>query len=66
MVDATEQEIVASYKTYLQTPEAQTSIPTFAEDLDKAQQYINQTETESEDEEQPHSEEQEDWMVLCQ
>ena len=63
--DATEN--VDSYEEFLRTPNGQANIPTFAEELERAQQYHNQdAPSDGEDEEDAHHEEQEDWMVLCQ
>ena len=65
--DATEHENVDSYKELLRTPEGQANIPTFAEELERAQLYHHQNDPPSdEDEDSAHHEEQEDWMVLCQ
>ena len=65
--DATEQENVDSYKEFLRTPKGKASIPTFMEELGRAQQFLHQNDPSSDDEveDDSHHEEQEDWMVLC-
>lgn len=65
--DSTDQINVDSYTQFLRTATGRASIPSFAEELQKAERFISQdTQSDDEDENNQTSTEQEDWMVLCQ
>ena len=66
--DATEQENIDAYKAFLRTPEGQANIPTFAEELERAQQYLHENSPPSDEEDENHDQQrnQDEWMILCQ
>ena len=65
-VEDTDTTCIQAYHSFLCIPEAESCIPLLANELDQAQQYLDDTaSTDVESEEPPNVEEQDEWMLLC-
>ena len=53
------------YKSFLRTPEAEVCVPHFADELNRAEQHITQSESSDSEDELPATEQREEWMLLC-
>ena len=62
--DYTDENCITSYHRFLETQATADLVPHFAEELDKAQQYLQQ-EQDEDDTEPDHQHQQDDWMQLC-
>ena len=62
--DSSDDTYIMSYHRFLETQDAKDYVPHFAQDLDRAQQYIQQEVDEDLDEVEPIHQ-QDNWMHLC-
>ena len=63
--DCTDENCITSYHRFLETQAAADLVPHFAEELDRAQQYLQQEQDEDDTEPDHQQHQQDDWMQLC-
>lgn len=62
----TDASCIDAYHSFLRLPVTAECVPHFSQELDRAQQHVADVSSDSEDEEPPHSQEHDEWMLLCQ